>query len=113
VFVVAEYHEGTQARPDGLQQLDDHVDVVDLLANVASDAQQVGREALEHGPLSPKQTPIAAAHVQIADVHDRQRWPGLRQAQSMPLEDRSVGFAQDGIADTQAKDENQRQERYE
>src|SRR5438445_9599103 len=111
--MIAEHDEGTQAWPDRSQQLDDHMDVLDLFADVAGDAQQVGRESLERSPLYPKQPPIAAAYVRIADVDDRQLRPGLRQAQAMTPEDGSVGFSHNGVAHSQSEHRDQRQQRGE
>ena len=109
VLVVAEHDEGAQARPDRSQQIDHHVDVGDFFAHVAGDAQQVGGEPFERRLLRAEQALVAAADVHVADVHDRELWPGRRERQAVPFEHGSVRLAEDGVDDA-GDQHGQRQE---
>ena len=100
VLVIAEDNKRAESWLHGLEQVDQQRDVLDLLAHVARDAQQVGCETLQGGSLRAQEPLVAAAHVQVADVDDRHIRPRARQAQTVAFEDRTVRLAKHGVDET-------------
>jgi len=70
VFVVAQHDERPQARLDAAEDVDRQVDVRRGLAQVAGDAQKVGRQTVQSRTLDAVQAWVFAPHVQVADVQD-------------------------------------------
>jgi hypothetical protein len=117
VLVIAQNNVGTEFRLDHLQQVNEEGDVFRLLAHIPGDTQEIGMEPLQSAFLGAKQALVAAPHVQVADMDNRKvPRPRGRHRDPMALEDRAVGFAQNGISECAQRDErhdhDQRQQEH-